>query len=182
MDEPEEEPKKYFAKFPVKNPTNNDEKPFSMKFSFVYHQKHQDKKFHDKTEIEYIAKICKTKLHDHYKDSYLKYDIDDSQNSFTITFPDVPFTKKTKQVYNDVREEIIREDVFYNLPFMNTYGRSDNNFFPPIIPILDIEDDESDENDEEPVKVRKGGKLETTSVKPKDLDESLIKSPFSDFM
>jgi hypothetical protein len=34
-----EEPKKYFAKFPVKKPTNNDEKPFSMKFSFVYHKK-----------------------------------------------------------------------------------------------------------------------------------------------
>jgi hypothetical protein len=75
VDEPEEEPKKYFAKFPVTKPTNNDEKSFSM-FSFVYHKKNQDKKFHDKNEIEYVAKKCKTKLHDHYKDSYLKYDIE----------------------------------------------------------------------------------------------------------
>jgi hypothetical protein len=40
-----EEPKKYFAKFPVKKPNNKDEKPFSMMFSFVYHKKNQTKNF-----------------------------------------------------------------------------------------------------------------------------------------
>jgi hypothetical protein len=64
-------------------------------------------------------------------------------------------------VYNDVRQEIIREDVFCNLPFMNTYGGNDG-----IIPIIDTEDDE----EEKPKKIVKDKikKMKSKVVKEKE--------------